>query len=436
MRILRAVLAAHYLAAFTALGMPVFMPRVLAQLAPGAPDWLAGTLYVLPTICTALTATAWGRLADRYGRKLSLMRAQFGLAFGFALAGLAPNLPVFVLALVIQGGCGGSLAAANAYLSTQSCGPTLSRALDWTQFSARLAMLTAPVLLGLAIERGLAQALYGYLSLLPLLGLLITSQLPSDPIVPAAQPTHGRPTGTTVNSTRHEPWGLLAVQFLYYFAVVVTFPYFVLYCKALGITSDSMAGLIYSLPHLVYLLIMPWLRTHTLAPQRTLLRGLGLLACTSLLQALMTHAALLAPLRALYGIGMTLAIVGLNRALSECTANAAAGRLFGRFDACGKWAGALGGIVAGALVHRHGLHMPFFAAAGAAVMAMIAVAFFSNGKSLRMANGLREKPATRGPDFDAPPFHGDSIAGETARTVTAQADPHPEGPKVLHTEAA
>ena len=155
MRVIGPVLVAHYLAAFTALGMPVFMPRVLAELAPGAPTWLAGVLYVLPTLCTALTATTWGRLADRYGRRLSLLRAQMGLALGFTLAGFAPDIAWFVVALVIQGSCGGSLAAANAYLSTQFAKEpgrgSLARALDWTQFSARLAMVSAPALLGVAM---------------------------------------------------------------------------------------------------------------------------------------------------------------------------------------------------------------------------------------------------------------------------------------------
>jgi MFS family permease len=381
MRVLGAVLTAHYLAAFTALGMPIFMPSVLAQLAPGTPDWLAGTLYVLPTICTALTATGWGRLADRYGRKLSLMRAQVGLAFGFLLAGFAPNLMVFVIALMIQGGCGGSLAAANAYLSTQSQGPALARALDWTQFSARLAMLTAPILLGLAIDRGLAQSLYGYLSLLPLLALLITSTLPHDSEkIPAPRP-RGSSTALPTHDLQRELWGLLTVQFFYYFAVVVTFPYFIAYCRNLGVASDSVAGLIYSLPHLVYLLIMPWQRSRSSMPQRLLLLGLGLLTITSLMQAMLTHAVLLAPIRVFYGVGMTLAIGGLNRALSRCAAKAPAGRLFGRFDSCGKWAGALGGIVAGALVHRYGLAMPFFAAAFAGAIALSAAALvFYPGK--------------------------------------------------------
>lgn len=370
MRILGPVLTAHYLAAFTALGMPVFMPRVLASLAPGAPDWLVGVLYVLPTICTALTATTWGRLADRYGRKLSLMRAQIGLAFGFVLAGFAPSLPWFVLALIVQGSCGGSLAAANAYLSTQSQGKSLSRALDWTQFSARLAMVTAPVLLGLATGMGLAQELYRYLALLPLLALALTWTLPADTVTRKPTKAAAASSSDTPPGDRRELNGLLAVQFLFYFAMVVTFPYFIPYSEQLGVSSDSTAGLLYSLPHLVYLLILPWLRSVSPAPQRPLLVGLGLLAAACLAHGLLSHALWLAPARVLYGIGMLLAFSGINRSLSACAAGASAGRLFGLFDACGKWAGALGGIAAGVLVHRYGLAMPFFIAAIASASAL------------------------------------------------------------------
>jgi MFS family permease len=373
MRILGPVLTAHYLAAFTALGMPIFMPRVLAGLAPGAPDWLAGALYVLPTVCTALTATGWGRLADRYGRKLSLMRAQVGLACGFVLAGFAPSLPWFVLALIVQGTCGGSLAAANAYLSTQSRGASLSRALDLTQFSARLAMVTAPVLLGLATETGMAQGLYRYLAVLPLLALALTWSLPADTVAAPAMKAPATVAVARAKDARRELTGLLVVQFLFYFSMVVTFPYFLLYSARLGIDSDSVAGLLYSLPHLVYLLVLPWLRSISPAPQRPLLLGLGVLTAACLLQACLQQAIWLAPARVLYGIGMMLAFSGLNRALSACATGHSSGRLFGLFDACGKWAGAVGGVAAGVLVHRYGLAMPFFVAAiagtGALVMA-------------------------------------------------------------------
>ncbi|MBT2117006.1 MFS transporter [Dyella sp. LX-66] len=370
MRTLASVLAAHYLAAFTALGMPVFMPRVLEGLAPGAPDWLSGLLYVLPTVCTALTATAWGRLADRYGRKLSLMRAQAGLVLGFLMAGFAPNLAWFVCALIVQGTCGGSLAAANAYLATQAQGQSLTRALDWTQFSARLAMVTAPALLGLATGLGLAQTLYRYLAVLPLLALLLTWLLPADPVARSSA-ANAKPQAA---DDLCELAPLLLVQFFFYFAMVVTFPYFISYSEALGVGSDSHAGLYYSLPHLVYLVLLPWLRARSSAPQRPLLIGLGLFSLACLGHALLADPGLLAPARVLYGIGMLLAIGGLNRALSQHAGQGGAGRLFGRFDACGKWAGALGGVAAGALVHRWGLVTPFIAAASAGAIALLCAA--------------------------------------------------------------
>ncbi|MGO4700602.1 MFS transporter [Dyella sp. 2RAB6] len=370
MRTLASVLAAHYLAAFTALGMPVFMPRVLAGLAPGAPDWLSGLLYVLPTVCTALTATTWGRLADRYGRKLSLMRAQAGLVLGFLMAGFAPSLPWFVCALIVQGTCGGSLAAANAYLATQAQGQSLTRALDWTQFSARLAMVTAPALLGLATGLGLAQTLYRYLAILPLLALLLTWMLPADPVADSS-PAQAKPKQP---DDLRELAPLLLVQFLFYFAMVVTFPYFISYSEALGVGSDSHAGLYYSLPHLVYLVLLPWLRARSPAPQRPLLIGLGLFSLACLGHVLLANPWWLAPARVLYGIGMLLAIGGLNRALSQHARPGGAGRLFGRFDACGKWAGAVGGVAAGVLVHRFGLATPFIAAAFAGALALACAA--------------------------------------------------------------
>lgn len=379
MRVLGPVLTAHYLAAFTALGLPVFMPRVLAELAPGAPDWWVGVLYVLPTVCTALTATAWGRFADRNGRKLSLMRAQLGLVFGFTLAGFAPNLWWFVFALIVQGTCGGSMAAANAYLSTQSQGFMLSRALDWTQFTARLALVTAPVLLGLLTGAGLALELYRYLAALPALALAITWWLPTDTIV--AQPgASDMQTPATLIGDRREVFGLFGVQFLFCFAMVVTFPYFIPYSERLGVGSDSLAGLLYSLPHLVYLVTLPWLRSRSTASKWRLFGGLALLTMACIAHGLLTSAAWLAAVRVLYGAGMLLAFSGLNRALSACACGRSAGRLFGAFDACGKWAGALAGAAAGLLVHRYSLSMPFFVAAMASALALaVAVHAFRPG---------------------------------------------------------
>ncbi len=363
-RLTASVLLGHYLSAFTALGAPLFLPRILADLNAPAPTWSIGVLYVLPTLCTALAAPVWGRLADRHGCRLSLLRAHAGLAAGFLLAGFSPNLAVFTLALVVQGTFGGAMAASNAYLATQLAGEGLARALNLTQYSARLALLTGPVLVGLLASAGLGLEIYRYLAWLPLAAFVLVLPLPVDAPrteAPAADGTRGG------GELPADLLRLLAVQFLFSFAMVVTFPYFVPYGEDLGLANDALIGLLYSLPHLVYLLALPWVQRRG-GP--LLAMGLAVLALANLLQFLRLPAELLVALRLLSGLGMLLGFVGLHRCLAERRKRAGAGRLFGWFDASGKWAGSAAGLVAGLAVQLHGAAMPFLIASLAALAAL------------------------------------------------------------------
>ncbi|WP_339475475.1 MFS transporter [Pseudomonas sp. RL_5y_Pfl2_69] len=363
-RLITSVLLGHFLSAFTALGIPLYLPRILADLAPNTPGWAIGVLFVLPTLCTALAAPIWGRWADRNGCRLSLLRAHAGLFAGFLLAGFSPNLTVFVLALIIQGTFGGAMAASNAYLSTQLKGGDLSRALNWTQYSARLAMISGPILLGLMTSKGLGLSLYSYLAWLPLLAFVLVLALPND-----------KP-GRALDSKKTEVLGelppdmarLLAVQFLFSFAMVVTFPYFMPFGEQLGIGSDTLIGVLYSLPHLVYLLALPWVHRHQ---GNLLLPGLALLAISNALQFWSVQAEPLFALRLLSGAGMLLSFVGLHRCLSQRSRQGSAGRLFGWFDSSGKWAGTAAGVTAAVVSQTCGIASPFLVACLAAMMAMV-----------------------------------------------------------------
>ncbi|MGV8918031.1 MAG: MFS transporter [Pseudomonas sp.] len=363
-RLITSVLLGHYLSAFTALGIPLYLPRILAELAPGTPGWAIGVLFVLPTLCTAIAAPVWGRWADRNGCRRSLLRAHAGLFAGFLLAGLSPNLPVFVLALIIQGTFGGAMAASNAYLSTQLKNDGLSRALNWTQYSARLAMISGPILLGLLTSQGLGLSLYSYLMALPLLAFILILPLPSDTPRQASssQKTH------TPGKLPEDMSRLLMVQFLFSFAMVVTFPYFVPFGEQLGIGNDALIGMLYSLPHLVYLLTLPWVQRHS---GNLLLPGLALLALSNGLQFCNAQVELLFVLRLLSGAGMLLSFVGLHRCLSQRSRHGATGRLFGWFDASGKWAGTAAGVSAGFATQTFGIASPFLVACLAAIAALV-----------------------------------------------------------------
>jgi MFS family permease len=100
-RIKATVLACHFAGAFAPMGLPPFLGLILVGIAPGADESLIGWLYIVPTACLAISAPLWGRMADRWGRKPLLLRAQIGLAVSFLVAGFAGSLPMFMVALCL-----------------------------------------------------------------------------------------------------------------------------------------------------------------------------------------------------------------------------------------------------------------------------------------------------------------------------------------------
>jgi MFS family permease len=87
-----------------------FLPLYVEQL--GVTDQAAiaewsGAAYGATFFSAALTAPLWGRLADRYGRKLMLIRASLGMAIAMSLIGMAHNIYELVGLRLLAGLLGG-----------------------------------------------------------------------------------------------------------------------------------------------------------------------------------------------------------------------------------------------------------------------------------------------------------------------------------------
>lgn len=370
-RILSVVLLSHFTAALIALGMPPFFGVILADaFAVSAPAWV-GWFYIIPTVCTALSAPFWGSIADRHGRRWSLLRAQLGLAGAFVLAGLAPNVMWFALALALQGFLGGTFAASSAYLSTLAQGQTLAQALNWMQGSARSAMLLAPILFGVLMTQVPAQDLYLFLAFLPLLSVLLIWQFaPADASEAAArsnktQKNRGSPTGE---------WQHLALlHFGFNFSLVASFPYFIPWTQALTDSSTAMAGLLYSLPHGVYLalLLTPHRLFRASRHASMLPVGLAVFAVSYLIQAVADTLTTLMLGRLAMGVGMTLCLFAINRETARLASATGAGRHFGTLDGIGKWAGVAAGSLAGITAGFGDLSAPLWLGAATAMLTLL-----------------------------------------------------------------
>jgi MFS family permease len=100
-----------------------FLPLYVEQL--GVTDQAAivqwsGVAFGATFLSAALVAPLWGNLADRYGRKLMLIRASLGMSVAMSLIGLAGNVWQLVLLRLLAGFLGGYASGSMVLVATQT----------------------------------------------------------------------------------------------------------------------------------------------------------------------------------------------------------------------------------------------------------------------------------------------------------------------------
>ena len=371
-RQVHAVAACYFVASFAALGLPPYLTEILPGLGDRDGHW-AGLLYIVPTVFTALGAPLWGRLADRFGQKRLLLRAQLGLAVSFLLAGAADSLPAFTVALVFQGFLGGTFSATNGYLAAALDGSQLSRALTLMQGSARAALVAAPILVGTLSPWIDPHRQYLVLAVLPLTAAVLLNFLP-EPVRPAAART-GR------DAAEADPPGSLRLlytfEFAFVFATIISFPYLItLVQQRLPGVNGAVAGLLFALPHLVYLAGAGRVHSAFEARPRTGLAVGFALVALGLAGHAPAHSLLTFALtRAVLGLGMTFGLVCLAVLAAEAARGRAPGRMFGTRETVSKCGAVAAGLAAALAYGNSGPGAPVVtgtvAALAAALLALL-----------------------------------------------------------------
>ncbi|WP_218002663.1 MFS transporter [Nocardia brevicatena] len=366
-----AVAGCYFVASFAALGLPPYFTEILPELGDPTGHW-TGLLYIVPTVFGGLGAPLWGRLADRCGRKPLLLRAQLGLAVAFVLAGLADSLPLFTAALVLQGVLGGTFVASTGYLAAALQGSALARALTALQASARAALVFAPITVGALSQWLTPHRQYIVLALLPLSAALLLAWLPEPR---SARRTATRATADHPAATASAPVHVLfALEFVFVFTTVVSFPYFIaLVSDRLPSTSAIVAGVLFALPHLVYLLSSPAVHRMFSTPRRPIVLGFFMLAVGLTAHAMVDSPAGFVTARLLLGAGLTLSLVGRNMMAANCAAGRPPGGMFGSLEFFTKAGAVAAGLAATALNSGFGPNAPPLSGALAAVVFLIAV---------------------------------------------------------------
>jgi DHA1 family multidrug resistance protein-like MFS transporter len=131
--------------------IPLMLPHLGVETIVGVDVW-SGIITGSTSFVAAFASPIWGRVADKHGRKLSLLRSSFAIAVFTALMGLATNVWWFFGARAVMGAFAGFSSAAIALVASQAPERRLGYALGWLSSGQLIGSLVGPVIGGILAD--------------------------------------------------------------------------------------------------------------------------------------------------------------------------------------------------------------------------------------------------------------------------------------------
>lgn len=114
----------------------------------GSVEFWAGMVFSAQALTMMVTAPVWGALADRYGRKMMLVRATLGGALLLGLMGLVQNAEQLVVLRALQGMVTGVVPAASALVAASAPRAKTGEAMGLLQTARAVGVTVGPLVGG------------------------------------------------------------------------------------------------------------------------------------------------------------------------------------------------------------------------------------------------------------------------------------------------
>jgi len=131
--------------------VPLMLPGLEVTTIEGVDIW-SGAITGSTSFVAAFASPIWGRIADRHGRKLSLLRSSCAIAIFTAVMGLSTNVWQFFAARALMGMFAGFSTSAIALVASQVPERRLGYALGWLSSGQMVGSLVGPVLGGVLAD--------------------------------------------------------------------------------------------------------------------------------------------------------------------------------------------------------------------------------------------------------------------------------------------
>ena len=120
----------------------------------GANAAMVGALVAAFSVAQLLSAPAWGRFSDRYGRRPAILVGLLVSAAAYVIFAFADSLWLLFLSRIIQGLGGGTIGVVQAYVADISLEKDRAKALGWLSAVTSLGAVIGPALGSLLVRFG------------------------------------------------------------------------------------------------------------------------------------------------------------------------------------------------------------------------------------------------------------------------------------------
>ncbi|MGE0225997.1 MAG: MFS transporter [Acetobacteraceae bacterium] len=346
--------------------MPLFLPDLGVRSESAINMW-AGVLASATSFVAIFTAPIWGGLADRYGRKLMVLRSTLGIAIFTFLMGIAQG-PWQMLALRAgMGALAGFNSAATVMVSSQVPSTRLGYSLGWLGTGNLVGSLIGPVIGGgLADLTGSYRFPFFFAGVISVGAFIVTLAMVPERFTPptGAKRRKSLAAGIAVVMASSGLASLILVMILSQFATMAVQPVVTLYVREMvGMRPDlaTLGGLAFSVTGLAGVMAVPFLgkRSDAIGYRRTLLVSLAGAALFTIPQALpLGYAAFVAER---FGLGLFIGGVlpAANALIGKLTDPAERGLTYGLISSAYFVGNTTGPLSGGAIAATVGIRWVF-----------------------------------------------------------------------------
>jgi DHA1 family multidrug resistance protein-like MFS transporter len=346
--------------------MPLFLPD-LGVRSPAAVDLWAGVLAGVTSFVAAFASPLWGRLADRHGRKLMLLRSSIAVGLFAGLMGAAANVWQLFAFRALMGVFAGFSSTAIALVASQAPENRLGYALGWLSTGQLVGSLVGPLLGGgLADVTGSYRIPFYCTSATILLSTAFVWFGVHERFVAVAQGRGRRAVLNSLIAVARSP-GLLALFFVLLmaqFGVRTVQPVVTLFVKEmLGPRPDiaTLSGIAFSITGLANVVAAPFLgnKSDVIGYRRVLLIALLGATLTTLPQAFTDNYWVFTALRFAVGLFIGGILPTANALVGRLVPRAQRGTVYGITASAMFLGNSLGPLSGGAVAAAFGLRWVF-----------------------------------------------------------------------------